>query len=112
MLPLARACEMLEDLVGVSMIEGTLRSLIEHSAEQLAPIEEVIKQALQLSPVLHQDETGLHVAGKRWWMHVSATATLTHYAVHSTRGSQALQAISILAGFVGIIFHDSWKSYL
>jgi transposase len=111
LLPLGRACEVLEDLVGVSMSEGTLRSLIERSAEQLAPVEEVTKQALQLSPVLHQDETGLHVAGKRWWMHVSATATLTHYAVHPTRGGQALQAIGILEGFVGISVHDGWKSY-
>lgn len=112
LLPLARACEVLSDLVGVAMSEGTLHRLIERSAEQLAPIEEVTKQALQLSSVLHQDETGLYVAGKRWWMHVSATTTLTHYAVHPERGQAALHAIGILAGFVGISVHDGWKSYL
>lgn len=111
LLPLARTCEVLADLLGVSMSQGTLCSLIERCAGQLAPIEEVTKQALQLSPVLHQDETGLYVAGKRWWLHVSATAMLTHYAVHPARGSQALDAIGILVEYGGISVHDGWKSY-
>lgn len=111
LLPLARACEVLEDLLGVKMSEGTLCSLIDRCAWRLAQIEELTKQALQLSPVLHQDETGLHVAGKRWWLHVSATTTLTHYAVHPARGRAALDAIGILEGFEGISVHDGWKSY-
>jgi transposase len=111
LLPLACACEVLEDLLGVSMSEGTLCNLIDRCAGQLAQIEEMTKQALQLSPVLHQDETGLYVAGNRWWLHVSATATLTHYAVHPARGRAALEAIGILEGYEGISVHDGWTSY-
>src|SRR5205085_12205874 len=61
--------------------------------------------------VIHQDETGLDVVGKRHWMHVTCTATLTHYHVDVSRGQAALEAIGILAQFRGISIHDGWGSY-
>jgi transposase len=88
-----------------------LAGLVERCAEQLAPVEQEIKAALSRAEVLHQDETGLYVAGKRHWMHVSATEQLTHYAVHPTRGKAALEAIGILANFGGVSVHDGWGSY-
>lgn len=111
LLPWERACEVLNDLLGVSMSQGTLAHLLERCASHLQPIEALTKEALRLGDLLHQDETGLYVAGRRCWLHVSATKTLTHYAVHSARGAQALQAIGILQGFVGVSVHDGWQSY-
>jgi transposase len=111
LLPYERACETIQDLIGPAMTVGTLKSLVERCAEQLVPIEEEIKEHLRKARVLHQDETGLYVMGKRVWMHVSATSTLTHYAVHAKRGQQALEAIGILPGFEGVSVHDGWTSY-
>jgi transposase len=111
LLPYERACEVLEDLLGSSMSVGTLQGLIERCAEQLEPLEQQIKAALSHAPVLHQDETGLYVAGQRQWMHVSSTEDLTHYAVHPKRGKEALDAIGILADFAGVSVHDGWRSY-
>lgn len=111
LLPWDRACEVLADLLGVTMSQGTLSTLIERCAKQLAPLEELTKQALALAPVLHQDETGVSVAGNRCWLHVSATETLTHYAIHPARGAQALQDIGILEDFTGVSVHDGWQSY-
>src|SRR5437870_5310529 len=93
LLPLARACEVMEDLLGVHMSEGTIWELIKRCAGQLAPVEQQIKEALMASEVIHQDETGLRVEGKRHWMHVTCTATLTHYHVDTSRGQPALEAI-------------------
>src|SRR6266702_4069955 len=76
-----------------------------------APIEQQIKEALIEAAVLHQDETGVSVAGKRYWEHVTSTATLTHYHVDSRRGQDALNAIGILPVFTGISIHDAWGSY-
>jgi Transposase IS66 family len=45
---------------------------VQRCAEHLKPVEQQIKAALARAEVLHQDETGLHVEGKRHWMHVSA----------------------------------------
>jgi transposase len=111
LLPWDRTCEVMQDLLGVSMSQGTLCSLIERCARQLRPLECLTKAALGLCDVLHQDETGLYVMGKRYWMHVSATATLTHYAVHPARGVRALQAIGLLEKFAGVSVHDGWQSY-
>ncbi len=111
LLPYERAGEVLEDLLGSSMSVGTLAGLVERCAEQLNPLEQQIKAALSQAPVLHQDETGLYVAGQRQWMHVSATQSLTHYAVHPKRGKEALDAIGILADFHGVSVHDGWQSY-
>jgi transposase len=111
LLPYERACEVVEDLLGPSMSVGTLQGLVERCARQLEAVEQQIKTALSRAEVLHQDETGLYVAGQRHWMHVSATEHLTHYAVHPKRGKEALDAIGILADFHGVSVHDGWRSY-
>src|SRR5437763_7259123 len=111
LVPYERACEVIEDLLGASMSVGTLQALIARCAAQLAPVEQQIKAALSRAEVLHQDETGLYVAGQRQWMHVHATEHLTHYAVHPQRGKAALDAIGILAALHGVSVHDGWQSY-
>src|SRR6266478_5411857 len=111
LLPYERACEVMQDLLGPTMSEGTLQTLVQRCAERLCPVEQQIKAALAQAEVLHQDETGLYVAGKRHWMHVSATEQLTHYAVHAKRGHEALDAIGILRDFHGESVHDGWQSY-
>ena len=88
LVPYERACEVIEDLLGASMSVGTLQALIARCAAQLAPVEQQIKAALSRAEVLHQDETGLYVAGQRQWMHGHATEHLTHYAVHPQRGKR------------------------
>jgi transposase len=111
LLPLERTCEVLGDLLGVQMSEGTVGELIKRTASHLAPVEQQIKEALISSAVIHQDETGLYVMGKRYWEHVTSTATLTHYQVEKSRGQAALEAIGILSVFKGISIHDAWGSY-
>ncbi len=111
LLPLERTCEVLSDLLGVQMSEATVGELIQRTACQLAGVEHQIKEALIEAPVLHQDETGVRVAGKGYWEHVTSTASLTQYHVDASRGQEALNAIGILPLFKGISIHDGWASY-
>jgi transposase len=111
LVPYERACEVMQDLLGPTMSVGTVQALVHRCAEHLVPVEEQLKEALRQAEVLHQDETGLYVAGKRHWMHVSATEQLTHYQVHAKRGKEALDEIGILADFHGVSVHDGWQSY-
>jgi transposase len=110
-LPLERSGEVLSDLLGVQMSEATVGELSKRAACALAPVEHQIKEALSEAAVIHQDETGVSVAGKRYWEHVTSTATLTHYHVDQSRGQDALNAIGILPVFTGISIHDAWGSY-
>ncbi len=112
LLPYERASEIIADLMGPRLSVGTLVELVARCAHHLEPVEEWIKDQLRQAQVLHQDETGLYVQGKRQWMHVSATERLTHYQVHAKRGKEALQAIGIMPDFSGTSVHDGWKSYL
>jgi transposase len=111
LLPLERTTEVLADLVGVQMSEATVGELIERAASQLVGVEQQIKAALMQAPVIHQDETGLRVAGKGYWEHVTSTASFTHYHVDASRGHEALNRIGILPYFQGISIHDGWASY-
>jgi transposase len=110
-LPYERACETIQDLIGPAMSVGTLKTLVERCAVTLKPIEEQIKEHLRTADVLHQDETGTYVMGKRLWVHVAATKQVTHYAVHAKRGQKALESIGILPQFTGISVHDGWAIY-
>jgi transposase len=111
LLPRGRTAEVLADLAGVQISQGTLTTMIKRAASLLKPIEEQIKTALSQAKVIHQDETGLYVMGKRLWMHVTGTPRLTHYQVHASRGHDALDEIGILAHFVGTSVHDAWRAY-
>lgn len=111
LLPRRRTREILHDLLGVSLSEGTLTTLIKRAAGILVPVEEQIKAALSRAKVIHQDESGLYVMGRRVWMHVTATRTLTHYQVHPSRGHQAVDDNGILTHFHGTSVHDAWAAY-
>ena len=110
-LPLARACEVMEDLLGVRVSEGCVCELIARCAANLSEVESQVKAALREAAVIHQDETGVYVAGKRVWAHVTSTATLTHYHIHPSRGQRALEAGGILPDFSGTCVHDGWGAY-
>jgi transposase len=111
LLPWGRTCEVLADLLGVQLSEGTLARLIERTARPLAGVEEQIKAALIRAKVLHQEETGLYVNKRRAWMHGTSTKHLTHSHVDESRGKKALDAIGILASFTGVSVHDCWAAY-
>jgi transposase len=111
LLPFARVCEVLKDLLGIAMSEGCLRDLIERCHQNLEGVEQQIKQALSSADLFHQDETGVYVANRRLWAHTTSTSTLTYYHIHANRGRKALEAMGILPDYRGISVHDGFGSY-
>ncbi len=111
LLPYERACEVLADVCGAALSEGTLATWLRQGAAALEPVEAAIKGALGHAAVLHHDETGVRRAGKLAWAHVTCTNQLTHYAIHAKRGSEATKTIGILPTYQGVSVHDGWKPY-
>jgi transposase len=111
LLPWQRTCEMMKDLFGQPVAEGTLRAALTACAEGLGQPEGALKHALTRAAVVHFDETGLYVAGRREWLHVASTPFLTHYGAHAKRGTEATNAIGILPDFAGRALHDAWAPY-
>ena len=111
LLPTERSCQIVSDLFGQSISEGTLVASVNTCAAELVESLERIKQGVIKSEVAHFDETGIYLANKRGWLHTASTPLLTHYGCHDKRGSQATREIGILPKFVGRAIHDAFSPY-
>lgn len=109
--PYARASQLLHDLLGVQLSAGSIASFVTTCYEHLAGVEMALKAALVQSAVVHQDETGMRVGTKGWWVHVCSTDQLTHYAAHPSRGRAGMDAIGITPQLRGTSVHDALISY-
>lgn len=111
LLPSRRVCDLLREVVGCELSEGTLYNAYAQCDEQLEAVEQHLKAAIQQAEVGHFDETGMRVGGKLMWLHVACTEALTYYFIHPKRGQLAMDAMDILPHFSGTSIHDGWSSY-
>lgn len=112
LLPFDRTCELLSDLFGCGISEGTLANILETCAQRLKEPLQQIKEHIKQTSVVHFDESGSRVEEKLWWLHVASTLDATYYDIHHKRGCEAFDEIGILHQFTGRAIHDFWKSYL
>ena len=111
LVPFARTAELLSDLFGAPISEGTLGNIKRKFSMAVSPGVDVIKQLIGNAPVVGFDESGAHVDGIRHWLHVACTKLATYYAIHPKRGSDAMNEIGILPDFTGTAVHDHYSSY-
>lgn len=110
-IPYNRTTEIIEDLCGHSISEGTLWNTNKEVYNNLEPTDKGIQQAIINSKVIRCDETGEYINGDRHWLHSASTEKYTYYYPHKTRGNKGMDAAGILPNFHGICVHDHWKPY-
>jgi len=111
--PLARAAELLSEMYQQPISDGTVYAAAVAMAEEVAPVNEQVKTYLiETEEAVHFDEGGARVNGKLEWFHSASTQQATYYAIQPKRGSEAMDAIGILAERQGWVIHDAWKPYL
>lgn len=111
LLPQKRITEAMADLFDVTISEGTVNKAIQQAYVRLEATEEAIKENIRDSLVVHGDETGMYIGGKRWWQHGFGTMLFTYFFCHLKRGKVALWDDGILKRFMGRLMHDGWMSY-
>jgi transposase len=112
LIPYKRGSELIEDLFGISLSQGTMVNLNNKCHEELETIESNIKDSITNSVnAVHFDETGIYIDKKRQWLHVASNDKFTYYEAHEKRGKIATDKINILPNFNGTAVHDCFKTY-
>ena len=94
----------------LKLSEGTICKWNKDLSKFLNPSIQKIKEKLLVSPVLHKDETGIHVGKKLNWFHVLSNDKYTLYYADKHRGKDADTEAGVLPAFKGILVHDNLKS--
>lgn len=111
LVPMARTCELLEEVCHCHLSEGTLMNWVQQVSARVGPLVAKIADWVSQCRLQHADETGVRVGGKLHWLHVNSTRWLTHLAWHPKRGKPALETIGIWPRFRGRAMRDRWSSY-
>lgn len=111
LIPYNRILDDFSEQVGVNLSAGSIFNFNKEAYEALASFELIAKKKLIASHLVHADETGLNINGKRVWLHTACNDKWTHFYPHKKRGSEAMDEIGIISNFKGILCHDHWKPY-
>ena len=106
LIPENRLSEIVKDLFGCPLSEGTIANHSKSLASAIAPIVSVLASRAKTARVKHLDETGFRVAGKTQWLHSVSTENLTWYRISTKR-----KDLEPLIGTTGVVVHDHWKPY-
>jgi transposase len=111
LIPYDRINNHFAEQIKVPVSVGSIFNFNKEAYERLEAFERLTKQKLSSSALIHGDETGINVGGKRIWLHSASNNLWTHLYPHNNRGNEATNEIGILPEFKGILCHDHWKAY-
>jgi transposase len=110
-IPFQRLGETFAELFDGPISPGTLANIVKNGGSKAAIAMEPIREALVAGPVLHADETGCTLHGKRHWLHVLSTDRLTCYHLDAKRGREAMERMGMLPRFENLLIHDCLGAY-
>lgn len=113
MIPYERIQEQFRHDANIEMSTGTLVNFKRDAAKKLEQLgfHRAAKHALAISEIMHSDETGININGRRFWLHGASNDIWSWLEPHKKRGLEAMDDIDILPHFSGILCHDHWKPY-
>jgi len=111
LIPYDRVRDHFQDQMHIPVSAGSVFNFNKEAYERLESFGQWTKAQLARSELLHADETGINIGGKRHWLHCASNAALTWFYPHAKRGTEAMDEIGILPFFKGVLCHDHWKPY-
>ncbi len=89
--PFARLSELVENITGISMSQGTIYNLLNKTANAVLPIYDAIKEEILKARAVGGDETGLKVQNQNHWAWVWQTIRETYIVISKNRGFATIQ---------------------
>lgn len=111
LLPLDRMREYFADQLGLPVSAGSIYNWNQKAYESLESFELKLKEELVKAEILHSDETGINIDGKRRWLHGCGNEKWTYLYPHEKRGTEAMEEMGVLPRYKGRLSHDHWKPY-
>lgn len=111
LIPYNRIEDHFREQMRIPVSNGSIGNFNKEAYDRLERFDQWLRKQLALSPLLHVDETGINIGGKRSWLHNASNDKYTCFYPHPKRGSLAMDEMGILPGFQGIMCHDHWKPY-
>lgn len=111
LIPYDRIGDYFDSQCSIPISTGSIFNFNKEAYDLLLKFDDIAKNQLISSSVLHADETGVNVNGKRLWLHSASNNFWTYFFVHKKRGTDAMENIGILDNFNGVLCHDHWKPY-
>ena len=113
LVPYDRVQACIRDQLGIPISAGTIANFNKVAYRKLHEIgfETWLRQELIRASVMHADETGINIDGKKHWLHCNSNSKLTYFYAHAKRGCEAMNGMGVLPDFSGVLCHDHWKPY-
>ena len=111
LIPYDRIRDHFQDQMHIPISAGSVFNFNKEAYGQLDSFEQWTKTQLAKSDLMHADETGINIGGKRHWLHCASNTSLTLFYPHAKRGTVAMDEMGILPFFKGVLCHDHWKPY-
>jgi transposase len=111
LIPYNRIQDYFADQLQIPISEGSIFNFNQEAYQLLGDFENRAKTELAAAELVHADETGINIGGKRHWLHGASNDLWTCYQPHEKRGTDAMNEMGILPGFKGTLCHDHWKPY-
>lgn len=89
--PVRRITEILEEIYGLKMSEGTIVNILKEVGNQSMPIYEQLRKEVQKSEVVGSDETDFRVNGELYWVWTWQSENATFLDVNKSRGKQTIE---------------------
>ncbi|MCK4507284.1 MAG: transposase, partial [Desulfuromonadales bacterium] len=82
---------------------GSIFNFNKDAYDRLELFDQWVKKQLVSSSLIHADETGINIGGKRVWLHNASNPEFTFFSPHAKRGGEALDEIGVLPRFNGTL---------
>jgi transposase len=111
MVPCERVSDHFSSQMNIPLSTGSVCNFKEQAYELLGWFDQWVNQQLIHERVLHLDETGINIGGKRVWLHNASSGRYTRLYPHEKRGKEAMEEMGILRETGAVLIHDHWKPY-